>query len=747
MRNLHLLSALARRIRQVWVRDWPTIFLVQIVVVTLVGVQSWGSHFGDALRLQVFDQYLRWLPRETPEVSPIVIIDVDEESLTQFGQWPWSRMLLARLIDQLSRAGVAVIGFDVIFAEPDRLSPPNIAKELAEIYPDAATTLRELPDNDWFMGEVMQRSRVVLGLGGSARKLDAGRPPIPSLVSVAELGGDPRPIVTSYADSVRSLPVLESAASGLGLITIVPEHDGVVRRVPLVASVDGKLLPTLALEMLRVATGQSTFVVSSGSAGIEDVILQGTRIPTDRRGRAFVHFSGRRPDLYVSAAAVLNDEVDAERLRGRLALIGVSAAGLGDIKLTPVIGNVPGVEVHAQLLETIISNDYVNRPAGAIGGERMLLLGVGTLLAVAGPSISAILLGPILLIAVALPLGVSWLAFSRYGLFVDGVYPALGVVIVIVLLVLVRFVRDQARRRQVRNAFSRYLAPEMVEQLSRNPNLARLSGERREMTLLFCDIRDFTEMSEQFISEPERLTKLVNAYLTEMTAAVLAHGGTIDKYIGDALMAIWNAPLPTHRHALSACLAALEMRRRLHNFNVRIGRDYAARGLPFKPIEMGIGINTGTCFVGNLGSEQRFSYSVLGDAVNVAARLEGQTKTYGVSTMIGETTQSAASELATLALQPIVLKGKTKPLIPYALVGNADEAKSEEFCRLSAAHHELTFAMRRKQLDQIAHWLRCCHTDGKAYGMTACYRYYEQQLADMRRATRLGSATAGPPSR
>jgi adenylate cyclase len=334
----------------------------------------------------------------------------------------------------------------------------------------------------------------------------------------------------------------------------------------------------------------------------------------------------------------------------------------------------------------------------------------------------------------ATALGTSWLAFSRYHLLVDGAYPAAGAAVVILWLALSRYVREQTQRRRVRSAFSHYLSPVMVERLSRNRGLVRLGGERRVLTVLFSDVRDFTTLSEQFTEEPERLTQLLNRYLTEMSTAVLAFGGTIDKYIGDALMAFWNAPIEQPQHALSACLAALDMRRRLHRFNLELGKEYAARGMPFTPIEMGVGINTGPCFVGNLGSEQRFSYSVLGDTVNVAARLEGQTKVYGVRTVIGEATQAAVRQLATLPLDSILLKGKTEPVLVYGLVGNAEDAGDERFQRLKADHLELFRAIREGRPEEAERWLARCRTHDLSFGMNPFYRYCQQRLAEAQRA-------------
>jgi adenylate cyclase len=722
--------ALAGRIRRAWEPDWPTTIAGIVMVLALVGVQAWSPPLVEDFQLRVFDQYLRWSPRPTPEQSPVVIVDIDDESLRQLGQWPWPRTLLAQLVDSLTQAGVAALGFDIILAEPDRLSPPVYAESLSLADPEMAAALRDLADHDQMLAAAMTRSRVVLGLSGLARELGGAREPLPAYLTFAELGSDPRPMLTFFRDSVRSLPVLEAAAAGTGVVTVTPEHDGLVRRVPLIANIGGKLVPTLAVEMLRVATGQRTAVVRSSPTGIEALILQGVAIPTDRHGLAFVHYSERRPDLYVSAAAVLKGEVGRERLAGRLALIGTSAAGLGDIKATPVAGNMPGVEVHAQLLETILFNDHISRPATAVGAERVLLLTLGILLALVGPTVPAALLPPILLLVLGTSLGTSWLAFSRYAVLVDGAYPAVGATMVILWLALARYVREQTQRRRVRSAFSHYLSPVMVERLSRNRGLVRLGGERRVLTVLFSDIRDFTTLSEQFTDEPERLTQLLNRYLTEMSTSVLAYGGTIDKYIGDALMAFWNAPLEQPQHALSACLAALDMRKRLHSFNVELGKEYAARGMPFTPIEMGIGINSGPCFVGNLGSEQRFSYSVLGDTVNVASRLEGQTKVYGVRSVVGEATQAMVRQLATLPLDSILLKGKTEPVLVYGLVGNAEDAGDERFQRLRADHLELFRTMQDGRPEEAERWLARCRAHQVSFGMAPFYRYCQQRLAE-----------------
>jgi adenylate cyclase len=734
IRTARRLRALAARLREGWEPDWPTSLAGVAMVVVLALVQFWDPPLVESWRLRVFDQYLRLSPRPTVQPLAVLIVDIDDASLRAIGQWPWSRATLGRLVDRLGQDGALVIGLDLILAEPDRLSPPRFAEEVAPYGPALADDLRALPDTDAIMAEAVARHRVVLGQTGSSQPTaDQDDHPPRTFAAMARLGGDPGRFLIRFAGSIRSIPVLEAAAKGSGLVTVTPEVDGIVRRVPLVAEVDGRIVPTLALEMLRVATGQNTLVVRSSDRAVQAVLLQGVAIPTDRHGQIFVHYARRDPASYVSAADVLAGKVGPDRLRGRFVLIGTSAAGLGDIKATPVDGNMPGVEVHAQVLETILRNDHLIRPASAIGAERFFLLGLGLLLAMLGPSLPAAVLPPTLLLAIAVSLGSSWIAFSRYGVLLDGSYPAAAMAALILWLALAKYVREQTRRRAVRNAFSYYLSPVMVDRLSRNPKLVKLGGERRVLTVLFSDIRDFTALSEGYTEDPEALTRLLNRYLTEMSAAVLAHGGTIDKYIGDALMAFWNAPMEQEDHARAACRAALEMRHRLRALNAEMGRANAAKSLPFRPIEMGIGINTGPCFVGNLGAEQRFNYSVLGDTVNVASRLEGQTKVYAVPTIIGEATNGlVAGELLTLPLDTIRLKGKTAPVIIYALLGDAELAAADSFRELKPLHEALFAALRAGDPEAAERWLAQCIQRPRTAGLEGYYQTCRKRIEAIR---------------
>jgi adenylate cyclase len=710
-----------------WSLDWPTSAAGFLLILLFLGLHAWNPPLIEAARLKVFDQYMRIKPRQPPQPSPVVIVDIDEISLEDVGQWPWPRTVFARLIDRLAEMGAAVIAFDVIFSEADRLSPAEFAASLDGLDPTIVASLGALPDNDTAMAAAMERHRVILGQPASTQPLvqaaAASAPPM----TVASINGDPRPYLVRFADLVRSVPVLEEAAQGVGLVTFDADLDGVVRRVPAVVDVSGRIVPTLAIEALRVATGQPTIATRSGEGGIEAIVLQGVAIPTDGQAQIWIHYTPHQPDRYVSAADVLDGRVDPARIAGRIAIVGSSAAALGDIKATPVSARMPGVEVHAQLLETIYTNDHLRRPSYAPGAERVFFVGMGLVLAIAGPLLPAGLLPVVLLVSVLGTISLSWYAFAAHSLLIDAAYPAFAIVALVLWLALAKYIREQAMRRSIRGAFGQYLSPVMVDQLVSDPQQLKLTGDTRELSIMFCDIRDFTTLSESYANAPEDLTRFMNRYLTAMTEQIMERSGTIDKYIGDAIMAFWNAPLDVPHHARLACLAALGMTKRVRE----LGEEAQATGAD-RAIRIGVGINSGECYVGNLGSEQRFNYSVLGDPVNVASRLEGQTKTYGVEIIVGDTTMAGAPDLAGLRLDLVRLKGKTQPVWLFGLLGDAELAGSKEFVALARAHDAMLETYRRQDWDGAERQLTGCQAFGKPFRLGRLYDLYAERILALR---------------
>jgi adenylate cyclase len=635
----------------------------------------------EELRLRTFDTYQRLDPR-VKQARPVRIVDIDEKSLAKYGQWPWPRTRIADLIDRLTRLGAVVIAFDVIFAEPDRLTPGIAADTIQGLDEATRNKLRALPSNDEILADAMRRSRVVLGESGLpyiVTKFDSTLPQ----TGLAMLGGEPQPFLLNFPGLLRNVPVLEAAAGGRGLLTTLNERDGIVRRVPMIMQAQGATMPSLSFEMLRLATGTDTIFIRSDPAGVKAVAVKGFEVPTDRNGQLWVHFARHDPTIYVPAADVLDGLVAPDTISGRLVLIGTSAVGLLDVKTTPLDPVMPGVEIHAQVLESALTRTVLSEPNYAIGAELCATILFGIAIIWVAPLFSpAILFGFGTLIFTTL-VGTSWYFYVQHRLLIDSTYPLLSSLLIYLTLVFSSYVREQRQRRRIRSAFGQYLSPALVEQLAQSPEKLVLGGEEREMTIMFSDVRGFTTISESYKHDPQGLTALMNRFLTPLTNAILDRKGTIDKYMGDAIMAFWNAPLDDNSHQINACEAALDMLERIDALNKQREIEAQHGGHVYIPINVGVGLNTGTCVVGNMGSNLRFDYSVLGDSVNLASRLEGQSKEYGFPIIIGSNTALAAKErFAILELDFIMVKGKREPEVIYAIAGREDVAQSGRFQRL-----------------------------------------------------------------
>jgi adenylate cyclase len=488
-------------------------------------------------------------------------------------------------------------------------------------------------------------------------------------------------------------------------------------------------MPSLSFEMLRVATGTDTILIKSDKAGIQSIGVKGFAIPTDRNGQLWVHFARHDPSIYVSAVDVLEGRVAPEQVARKLVLIGTSAVGLNDIKTTPVSAAMPGVEIHAQVVEAALTKTLLSQPPFGPLLEFGAALLLGILVIAFAPSF-----GPITLVAVgalfgSALIGTCWFFYTRDRLLIDFTYPLLSTTLIYLTLIFTSFVREQAQRRQIRSAFGQYLSPALVEQLAQSPEKLVLGGEEREMTIMFSDVRGFTTISESYKHDPQGLTTLMNRFLTPLTNAILARKGTIDKYMGDAIMAFWNAPLDDREHQLNACEAALDMLERIDVLNK--AREIEARdgGHVYIPINVGVGLNTGTCVVGNMGSDLRFDYSVLGDSVNLASRLEGQSKEYGFPIIVGSRTALAVKDrFAILELDFIMVKGKKEPEVIYAIAGREDTAHSGRFQQLRNLTIEMLACYRGRDWDgALAAIGRGRKSDG-AHTLELLYNLYETRI-------------------
>jgi adenylate cyclase len=486
--------------------------------------------------------------------------------------------------------------------------------------------------------------------------------PLKAKFGIVTQGDDPKQFIVNYLGVQNNLKLLNDSAAGVGSMSI-GNNDAIVRQLPTFERIGDQLVPSLALEMTRVALGASTFQIKSSNAsseeaygaqtGINNIKLGPLTIPTTPQGNAWVYFAPTKNIPMVSAVDVISEAIPPEFFEGKVALVGTSAAGLLDLRSTPTEKNIPGVTIIAQFIQQIFANEFLQRPDWLFGAEFL----AGLILAIS-ITLSIQALGPIGGLSVLIAgsggiIGSSYYFFKAKLFLVDPISPLIISLGVYVAVTFFNFLFTELERSRVRGAFAQYLSPEMVSRLAESSESLVLGGERKEMTFLFSDIRGFTKISEQYKDDPEALTQLINQLLTVLSNAILEHGGTIDKYMGDCIMAFWNAPTdqPDHRHL--AIKAAHSMNQALDEFN-----SHTEEGLDFK-LEIGIGINSGNCIVGNMGSDKRFDYTVLGDAVNLASRLESQSSNYGLHMIMGENTYLEDSELTIIEIDRIAVKGKS----------------------------------------------------------------------------------------
>src|SRR5690349_797213 len=683
------------------------------------------------LRTRTFDFFQVLRPRPQ-EIRPVVIVDIDEASLKAIGQWPWPRTTVADLVTQITKLGAVAIGFDIIFPEPDRMSPAIAEQSFRGIDAETRAKLDRLPSNDEVLAEAIKHSKVVVGQAGT-------NTPEPKTAAEAALqtgfairGPDAKQYVVTFAGLLRNVPVIEQAAAGRGLFSIDPEHgdnDGIIRRVPIIMNAQGSLVPSLSMEMLRVVTGSSAILVRVDDAGIQSVAVPGLEVPTDRNGRFWVHFNRHDPERYVSAKDVLQGNVPADRLAGKLVLVGTSAIGLLDLKTTPLDAAIPGVEVHAQILESVLSNSSLVNPNYAIGAELALAVLFGLAIIVAAPMLPAsivIVLGGCLIAGL---IGLSLYLFVEHNLLIDFTYPLISSWLIYLVLTFVNYFREQKQRRQIRSAFGYYLSPHMVEQLARSPEKLVLGGEERRMTILFSDVRGFTTISEHYKDDPQGLTRLMNRFLTPLTNAIIERRGTIDKYIGDAIMAFWNAPVDDNEQEANACEAALEMLARAEALNGELKHEAETNGGIYMPLRIGIGLNTGPCVVGNMGSDFRFNYSVLGDTVNLASRLKARTKDYRIPIVIGSrTAEGAKQKFAVMEIDLIMVKGKKQPEAVFTVLGRS-EVEADPRCKdLRESNAQMLRRFRAQAWDEAKELIGRCRKFANGFELSGLYDMYEERI-------------------
>ena len=715
---------------------WPYLILAVALIVGAVALRVADPFFVRALRFVAFDTYQRLSPEIYDPSLPVRVVDIDEESLNRIGQWPWPRTVVAELLARLTQAGAAVVVFDVLFAEADQTSPEQMAGASAS--GDVELSELDVRQNDLVFAEAITSANVVLATALSNRQ----SPPPPPKAGFAVAGDDPRAFIPAFVGATRNLAILDDVTDGIGSINWIPDRDQIIRRVPLIFRMDETFVPSLTTEALRVAQGATTYILKASNAsgetsfgeqtGLNHIRVGDFEIPTDADGGIWVKFRPSNPTAYIPAWQVLAGDSVGDEVEGRIVLVGTSAPGLSDLRATPLDPSISGVEVHAQAIEHILAGRSITRPDYSLAVELAVLVVLGVALAAVLPAISATQSALLGIAAIAAVFAAGWFAYSDAGLLFDPSFPALALLIFVSSATFLVYRRVELQRAEVRRAFGLYVSPSVVDELIAHPERLELGGEVRDLTLMFSDVRNFTTISERM--NATELTGFINSLLTPLTDVILEKRGTIDKYMGDAIMAFWNAPLDDPDHAANACQAAVEMLVRVGELNQRWREESEAAGRPFVPVVIGIGINSGECLVGNLGSDQRFDYSALGDEVNVASRLEGLSKMYGIAVVIGESIVARLPDLGTLELDLLQVRGRMQVTRVYTLLETLG-AGNAALSRLQPLHREMLEAVRAQAWDRAEGLIADCRN----VGVETLKIYYDIYAA------RIAACRADPP--
>jgi len=661
--------------------------------------------------------------------GPVVIIDIDDASLKELGRWPWPRSLLAKLIDQLKQQGVVVVATDIMFSEPDLNIVNTIMDALNTkklVTPEITTVLNQIqPDfeQDGIFGKSLQGIDSVLGMVFLPTRQQQGILP-PPLLTLQPQQAKELSIIKSVG-YISNVPVLESAVKTAGFLNVFPDGDGVIRRAPVVMRYQDAVYPSLAMEAARRYLLINQVSLQTPPYGnllrLEGVSLGKMFIPTDENGQVLVPFIGRSYTFpYFSAVNVLNGKVPAHALEGTLAFIGTSATGEGDIKATAVDKLLPGVEVQATLANGVLTNYFPYTPAWAKGAELVVTVIVGLLAAFIfpflGPIMVSVLLISIPVAFVGFLFGQEWI-WHKTGFIFSVLIPTLLIAALAIFNVVYGYLFEARKRKQLKNMFGQYVPTKHINAMLKAKGNFGMLGDDREMTVLFADIRGFTSISEG-MKAPE-LKEMLNFFFTPMTEVIFKHKGTIDKYVGDLIMAFWGAPMKDKGHAHNALAAALEMYETIE----RMAPELASHGWP--KIDMGIGLNSGIMSVGDMGSKFRRNYTVLGDEVNLASRVESLTKFYGVHVMTTEHTEEGQKHFAFRHLDRVRVKGKKEGINIYEVVNKLKNV-TPEFQQELAEHHRAMEYYFGQYFDEAWEIFNRLH---ESFPNTKIYKLYLERLA------------------
>ncbi len=636
---------------------FTSIWMVIVFAIVLTGIRVNNSDTVKILRYKTWDKFQTIHPRQTVSDS-VTVVNITESDLKTYGQWPWPRHVIAMLHAKIADAGAILVNYNILFAEADRMSGTEYLKSMPMTNELREQLGKVLLDTDGVFSTVLLESkRAVLMM---SVKNESGVE-LPSTTKIIEKG-NVKPWLYEYGGIVSPHPKVSAGASGMGVNVTSPEPDAVVRKMPVLIRINGKIYPSMILENVRMLNGSKRIKVIAKEHGIDEVLVsKKAGIPVNHNAEMYINYADPSKYVQMSATDILTDKFNENKIKGRIVVVGLDAAGLSVLKYTPH-GLTTDQNITAQALDTLLTGKYLLRTPQADTYEIVFLAFLLLLLILVLPRTSVLLAVPLLLFV---EVGVAYGAFMAYankGFLVDPSWIMLSVFLIWSHSVYNNFATQSRLRQQIKKQFEHYLDPRMVKKLQKDPSLLKLGGETRFMTFMFCDIRGFTPISEQYKDNPAELTKLINRFLTRMTNVIIANGGTVDKFMGDCIMAFWNAPLETADHQMLAVLTASQMQSELAMLNTQL----TAEKLP--NIKIGIGINSGEALVGNMGSDQRFDYSVIGDSVNLAARLESASKTLGHTLIVGEATKKVIDDKFTFEfVDSITVKGKTEPVNVYTL--------------------------------------------------------------------------------
>ena len=608
------------------------IFTSSVMVVILATLLFVGRLFDvspvETLRLKTFDYYQKISPRDVTTNS-VVIVEITEQDLKKYGQWPWPRNLIANLHNRIYQYGAKVIQYNIIFAERDRSGKDeNFAQKLAGT------------------NTVMMYS-----IKDSATDGQVAKVPI-----VKE--GDPDKFLYSFKGVVTNIPELLQFANGAGVNIMIPNIDGTIRQIPLFVNTDIGTIPNQILDTIRVYNQNSKYKIIADKNGIKEILTsKNKKIETNSNAMFNINFADTNTIKKYSVTDIIKNKID---LQNKIIIVGLNAAGLSYLKDTP-LGLMTDMEISAQAMETDLTDTQLTRNGITNIVEIVGLLSIGIFLILIVPRLGITSTVGVFLTLLIAMISVSLWLYSRHNYLLDVSFATVFITIIWAHLVFNSFAKQFKLRQQIKKQFEHYLDPRMVKKLQNDPSLLKLGGETRTMTFMFSDIRGFTPISEKYKGNPAGLTKLINRFLTQMTDVILANGGTVDKFMGDCIMAFWNAPLNTPNHAQLAVKTAIQMQKQLKKLNKQLTKEKLPN------INRGIGINTGEALVGNMGSDQRFDYSVIGDDVNLASRLESSSKTLGSTLVIGEKTRKQCKKIKFKSLGTIQVKGKTENIKVYTI--------------------------------------------------------------------------------